>query len=253
MTQGEFPFMDSLKVNTMCLRTFKQVHAKFDPEGRFAVRDPLQQKDGRAASHITYPLRGEDVMFCKLVSAGMRLPLAPQLIELLQCYHLAPASLAPYSFLKWTSFIQVCKQLGVTYSLVVFRCLFCLFHLGAGIANFRGRKFDFKGPEARARGVEMRWTPMSFVGGEWFDDSSHYRERYFMYRGLVDWEVNPTDQGCPALSELSEDDIRCLNILCKYQKFGKLRQVPWKDLMDQDLSIFELELGSQVRVSSVCI
>ena len=52
----------------------------------------------------------------------------------------------------------------------------------------------------------MRWAPMSFLSGGSFDESSHYRERYFMYRGLVEWVVSPTDRGCPTLNELSEGD-----------------------------------------------
>ena len=207
MTQGRFPFMDSLKTNTMCVRAFKRAHAKFDPEGRFAVRDPLQQQDGRVDSCITYPLHGEDVMFCKLVKAGMRVPLAPRLIELLRCYQLAPALLTPHSLLQWTSLIKVCKQLHVTYSLNVFRCLFYLRHSDAGFTGFRSRRFALSGPEAKARGAEMCWAPMSLLDREDFDESTHYKECYFMYRSLVEWEVNPTDRGCPSLDDPSEEDI----------------------------------------------
>ena len=98
----------------------------------------------------------------------------------------------------------------------------------------------------------MSWDPMSFLDRKGFDWSTHYKKCYFMYRSLVEWEVNPTDRECPSLDDLSEEDILCLKTLCKHQKDGRLKQIPWRNLMDYDMSTLELEPGSwngQVRIS----
>ena len=248
--------MDSLKVNTMCLQTFEQARAKFDPKGQFAVRDPLQREGGRMSSCITYPLPGEEVMFCGQVRTGMRVPLAPRLVELLQCYQLAPALLTPQGLLQWTSFLKVCKQLNIPYSLKVFRCLFCLQRLKVGFSGFRSRGFILSGPKAQVRGAEVSWNAMSFVDKEGSDKSTHHKERYFMYRSRVEWEVNPTDPGCPSLDDLSDEDIRCLKTLCKRQGDRGLRRIPKRSLIDCDMSTLELEPGfwhGQVRATSSCI
>ena len=194
---------------------------------------------------ITFPYPGEEVMFCSLVRAGMRVPFAPRVVELLWCHNLAPALLTPHGFLKWVCFLRVCKQLGIPYSLTVFRCLFKVSRCSDGSTGFRNRGFELKGPEADARKARMRWFAMSLLEERVVDDSFNYRSSYFMYRGAVPkWEVSFTELECPTLNELTDEDIRCLRALCDCQSSGRLEPISWAELIGLGLSNIGLQPGS---------
>ena len=252
MHRGPYPFVYSLGSNTMSSRSFHYSQAMFDPTGSFFIHDPLETGGRRLSTRITYPRLGEEVMFCDLVKAGMRIPFAPRVVELLQCFGLAPALLTPLGFLKWICFIRTCKQLGVPYSLTVFKCLFRAVCSSEGITDFANRGFELFGRVAKARGAKLRWRPMSLLDSDRFEDDYRYQSSYFIYHGTgIDWEVNPYDRGCPTLDELTDDDLHCLRIFREHQKSRRLEPISWLELLELGLSDLELQPGSwqdQVRV-----
>ncbi|XBI07732.1 hypothetical protein VPH35_135587 [Triticum aestivum] len=166
------------------LRTHDQVDAvrkKYDIPKNLYTACPAG--DLRASSS---PPHGAVCVYAHALEAGMRLPLHPFFVDVLNHFNLAPTQLAPNAWRIIVGFLVLCHSARVPPSLAVFRRFFLLHH------KHKIAWYFFK----TRRGSRLRITGLP-------DSIKGWKSGFFFLHSTTPWPC-PVEWGKPSKSSLAD-------------------------------------------------